>query len=185
MIRDGARSAAVSGGPLRPVHDLEGEMDERAGELISSLGLVPHPEGGHFREVYRSASGVRPDDGRPVRSALTTIFFLLARGEVSRWHRVASDEAWHHYEGAPLELFTADREFGEVTRRVLGPVGTGAGPVHVVPAGAWQAARSLGAYTLVGCTVGPGFDFADFEMLRDLPEAEGVRGRGAEVVSLL
>jgi uncharacterized protein len=153
-------------------------MPPRAAHLVSALGLVPHPEGGHYREVYRSASGVQPLDARPGRAALTTIYFLLAAGEVSRWHRVASDEVWHHYEGDALELFVADARFDRISRELLGPVGEGVQPVRVVPADAWQAARSTGSYTLVGCTVGPGFDFADFRMLRDLPaEAEVVRGR--------
>ncbi len=144
-------------------------MDSRAADLLASLRLAPHPEGGYFREVYRSPSSVKPTDGRPERSALTTIYFLLTAGEVSRWHRVASDEVWHHYEGAPLELFTADPGFEAIARHVLGPAGDAARPVHTVVADDWQAARSTGAYTLVGCTVGPGFDFADFQMLRDRP----------------
>ncbi len=161
-------------------------MDSHAAHLISSLGLVPHPEGGHFREVYRSASRVQPLDERSERAALTTIYFLLTTGEVSHWHRVASDEVWHYYEGDALELFIADLHFEQLTRRVLGPVGEGAQPVHVVPAHSWQAARSMGAYTLVGCTVGPGFDFADFQLLRGLPaEAEAVRRRHSEAAVFL
>ena len=142
-------------------------MHARAAELISSLGLSPHPEGGYFRELYRSTSRVRPLDGRTERAALTTIYFLLPGGDVSRWHRVASDEVWHHYEGDALDLFIADAAFEQVTRHVIGPVQNHLQPEHVVQAGGWQAARSSGAYTLVGCTVGPGFEFADFEMLRD------------------
>lgn len=157
-------------------------MHPRAAQLIASLGLTPHPEGGHFREIYRSASGVRPLDERSERAALTTIYFLLADGEVSRWHCVASDEVWHHYEGDPVELLQSDPAFEQVTREVLGAVTDGARPVRVVPAQSWQAARSTGAYTLVGCTVGPGFEFADFRMLRDLPEeAERVRLRYPEL----
>ncbi|CAN5905795.1 cupin domain-containing protein [soil metagenome] len=153
-------------------------MHSRAAHLISSLGLAPHPEGGYFREVYRSAARVQPLDARAERAALTTIYFLLAAGEVSRWHRVASDEVWHYYEGDALELITADSHFDRLTHHLLGPVGEGARPVQVVPADSWQAARSTGAYTLVGCTVGPGFEFADFQMLHELPaEAEAVRQR--------
>jgi predicted cupin superfamily sugar epimerase len=151
-------------------------MDSRAAALISSLGLTPHPEGGYFGEVYRSTTLVRPLDGRPHRTSLTTIYFLLTAGDLSRWHRVASDEVWHYYEGDVLELFVADPELERVARHVLGPVGSGVRPVHTVAASQWQAARSTGAYTLVGCTVGPGFDFADFEMLRDRPaDSEAVR----------
>ena len=83
-------------------------MDTRAAELIASLDLAPHPEGGFFRELYRSDSRVQPLDGRPERRALTTIYVLLPAGEVSRWHRVGSDEVWHFFEGDPLELFTID-----------------------------------------------------------------------------
>ena len=139
--------------------------NERVRELIGVLGLVPHPEGGHFREVYRSADPVRPGDGRGERAALTTIYFLLRAGEHSRLHRVESDEVWHHYEGAPLELLWCAEDFAGVERALLGPVGEGARPVAVVPARHWQVARTTGEYTLVGCTVGPGFDFADFRLL--------------------
>jgi predicted cupin superfamily sugar epimerase len=152
-------------------------MNARARALIDSLGLVPHPEGG-FREVYRSLSRVQPLDTRPERSALTTIYFLLTTDEVSRWHRVASDEVWHHYEGEALELLTADDTFERVTRTILGSVNHGMARVHVVTANSWQAARSLGAYSLMGCTVAPGFEFDDFRMLRDRPEAAAaVRAR--------
>jgi uncharacterized protein len=158
------------------------EIHARAAELIVSLALIPHPEGGHFREVYRSGSrvhpaDVHPPDDRPDRTALTTIYFLLASGEVSRWHRVCSDEAWHFYEGEPLELLTSDSGFEHVTRRLLGPAGGATQPVHVVCAGDWQAARSTGRYTLVGCTVAPGFEFSDFQMLRDRPDDRAVLER--------
>lgn len=121
--------------------------------------MQPHPEGGHYVEIFRSAT-------------LTSIFFLLSAGEISRWHRVlGSDEAWHFYEGDPLELLTAEPGFARLERRVLGPVGPDQRPVFVVPGGVWQAARTTGAYTLVGCSVGPAFEFARFEMLRDAPDA--------------
>src|SRR5688572_16952553 len=140
-------------------------MNARARDLISRLELARHPEGGYFREVHRSRARVRRSDTTSDRAALTTIYFLLPEGEVSRWHRVASDEVWHFYEGAALELFTTDADFATVARRLVGPLDTGTAPVHVVEAGEWQAARSAGPYTLVGCTVAPGFEFADFEML--------------------
>ncbi len=106
------------------------------------------------------------------RRALTTIYYLLPEETCSRWHSVGADETWHHYEGALLELlsFAADGSSPCVYR--LGPLADGASPVHVVPAGWWQAARTLGAYSLVGCTVGPGFEFEDFTLLADLPEGE-------------
>jgi hypothetical protein len=152
-------------------------MHARAAHLVTSLGLVPHPEGGWFREIYRAGAEVRPADGRGPRPALTTIYFLLAGGQVSRWHRVASDEVWHYYEGDPIEIFTADAAFENVTRHELAPAGETGRPVHVVPPRVWQAARSTGAYTLVGCTVGPGFDLADFEMLTDQPVARDAASR--------
>jgi predicted cupin superfamily sugar epimerase len=155
-------------------------MHDCAAHLISSLGLQPHPEGGHYREVFRSSSSVQPGDGRGERSALTTIYFLLMAGEQSRLHRVTSDEAWHFYEGDPLDLLWTGAEPMVLHQARLGPVSAGMAPVAVVPAGGWQAARSSGAYTLVGCTVGPGFDFADFQMLGDHPElAEELCGRHA------
>ena len=143
-------------------------MHPRAAELIATLRLRPHPEGGYYREVHRSASLVMPADGRGGRAALTTIYFLLPGDTASRWHRVVSDEVWHLYEGGPLELLELDGEARHLARRRLGPVGDGdASPVHTIAAGSWQAARPLGEYVLVGCTVGPGFDFADFTMLAD------------------
>lgn len=146
---------------------------DRATEIVEQLGLRPHPEGGHYREMHRSPLSVMPDDGRPSRPALTTIYFLLAAGEVSRWHRVLSDEAWHYHEGAPLELLVSDLEFTRVDTLLTGSFDAVAGiePLRVVPAGRWQAARSTGAYTLVSCSVAPGFVFDDFVMLRDLPDA--------------
>jgi len=138
---------------------------------MSALQLQPHPEGGHYAEVHRSGSRVQPDDERGLRPALTTIYFLLTAGEVSRWHRVRSDEAWHYSEGDPLELFTMDEKGGDVVRHLLGPVAQETQPVHVVPANRWQAARTTGGYTLVGCSVGPGFEFDDFSLLRGDPQS--------------
>ena len=161
-------------------------MDSRAADLIRGLGLTPHPEGGYYREIFRSAARVHPLDGRPDRLALTTIYFLLVAGQVSRWHRVASDEVWHHSEGSPLELLVADAAFHDVSRRLLGQVGDNREPVRVVMAGEWQAARSVGPYTLVGCTVGPGFEFADFEMLDSLPEgAAALKQRHPDLAMLI
>ena len=139
-------------------------MIDRAAALIETLGLSPHPEGGYYGELYRSPATVHPDDGRGPRSALTTIYFLLPQGSVSRWHRVQSDEVWHYYEGAPLDLWMASPEGDQVDHYRLGPLDKAQRPVWTVPAGHWQAARSTGSYTLVGCTVGPGFDFRDFAL---------------------
>ncbi|HEX8431905.1 MAG TPA: cupin domain-containing protein [Longimicrobium sp.] len=158
----------------------------RAAELIRILGLQPHPEGGAFREVFRSPLAVQPADGRPERSALTAIYFLLADGGASRWHRVSSDESWCWLEGDPLELWRMADAAGPAHRETLGPVSDGMHALGVVPAGEWQAARTLGAYTLVACMVGPGFDFADFDMLSDLPaDAERARHAGPEIAALV
>ena len=153
-------------------------MHPRARQLIDQLGLQPHPEGGHYREVFRSALAVsRAGDGAE-RVALTTIYFLLARGERSRWHQVRADEAWHHCEGAPLRLLVYPPGRGAGQTLVLGPVAAGSAPVHVVPADHWQAAESLGDFTLVACSVGPGFDFADFRLLSDLPARDAPAPQG-------
>lgn len=150
-------------------------MHPRAAELIETLGMAAHPEGGFYREIFRSSSQVTPADARGVRAALTTIYFLLSAGSVSRWHRVTSDEVWHLYEGGPLELLELSADGRDFTRHILGPIGSGAGaPVCTIRAGIWQAARPLGAYVLVGCTVAPGFDFADFRLLADEPELAAV-----------
>jgi predicted cupin superfamily sugar epimerase len=131
-----------------------------AADIVRLLELAPHPEGGHFRETFRDQ---RLLDGG--RSASTAIYFLLARGERSHWHRIDAVEAWHFYDGAPLLLETAAREGTAVTRVKLGPdLTAGERPQAIVPPGAWQAAESLGAWTLVGCTVAPGFEFERFEL---------------------
>ena len=142
-------------------------MADRAAELIGTLRLQPHPEGGHYRETFRAAEQVRPDDGRPARSGLTNIYFLLRAGEFSRWHRVDSSEAWHWYEGDVLELHVAPPRFDHVARIRLGRADGVVRPSYTLPPGWWQAARPVGDYALCGCTVGPGFDFADFHFLRD------------------
>ncbi len=146
-------------------------MNARAAELITTLDLRPHPEGGFYREIFRSSALVTPADGRGPRTALTTIYFLLPEGSSSRWHQVDSDEVWHLYEGGPLELLELDAAGHTLVRHRLAPIENGAeGPVRTMRAGNWQAARPLADYALVGCTVGPGFEFADFRLLADDPE---------------
>ena len=149
--------------------------------LIATRGLVAHPEGGYYSEVYRSPATVKPADGRDARSALTTIFFLLPQDQVSRWHRVQSDEVWHFYEGSPLELWVT-KDLSRIERHRLGPVEAGQQPVVVVPAGSWQAARSTAGYALVGCTVGPGFDFKDFALAADEPTVAAALKRSSPPV---
>jgi predicted cupin superfamily sugar epimerase len=136
-------------------------MHERATTLIATLGLKPHPEGGHYAEVFRSQDRVQTPRGE--RSALTTIDFLLVRGEFSAWHRVVSDEVWHLLEGGPLLLHVATADFSHFETVELGA----ATRRHVVPAGAWQAAEAGGDFAYVGATVGPGFEFRDFSFGRD------------------
>ena len=163
----------------QPAEPVPGHIAAAATGLVRTLDLQPHPEGGFFREVYRSASGVTPGDGRPVRAALTTIYFLLVAGEVSRWHRVRSDEVWHFYEGAPLRLMTLGPDLTDPRVHTIGPVAETGERVSAVPAEWWQAAETTGAYSLVGCTVGPGFDFADFALAADVPgAADAIRALG-------
>ncbi|HEY4774793.1 MAG TPA: cupin domain-containing protein [Xanthobacteraceae bacterium] len=128
-----------------------------AADVVRLLALKPHPEGGHFRETFRDPSAVGG------RAASTAIYYLLVRGERSHWHRVDAAEVWHWYAGAPLRLAVAPG--GQVARLTLGPdLAAGERPQAVVPAHAWQSAESLGEWSLVGCTVAPGFEFAGFEM---------------------
>jgi uncharacterized protein len=141
-----------------------------ARELVRTLSLKPHPEGGWYREVYRSRTRVTAPGGD--RSALTTIYYLLEHHQRSRWHVVCADELWHFYYGAPLEVFAYDPDSQVPSRQVLDHPTAGREPVAIIPAGVWQAARSLGDYTLVGCSVAPGFEFADFRLVADLPSHE-------------
>jgi predicted cupin superfamily sugar epimerase len=133
-------------------------------EVIQRLGLKPHPEGGYYAETFRSLESVMLSDGRQ-RSASTAIYFLLPEGAFSALHRVAADECWHHYGGAPLELVMISPQ-GSLERVIIGlDLKAGQCPQHVVPSGWWQATKPLdGGSALAGCTVAPGFDFADFEM---------------------
>jgi len=131
-----------------------------ATDVIKLLALKPHPEGGHFRESFRDQRTIAGG-----RAASTAIYFLLARGERSHWHRVDAAEVWHYYAGAPLSLEIAGQAGAPIKRVTLGPdLAAGERPQAVVNAGVWQAAASLGDWTLVGCTVAPGFEFAGFEL---------------------
>jgi uncharacterized protein len=147
----------------------------RAQALIEQLGLQPHPEGGWYREVFRSTLTVQPADARASRAALTSIDFLLEAGQFSAWHRVQSDEAWHLLEGGLLVLWLIDPALGAAQRIELGPNSRR----HVVPAMWWQAAEPSDSFAYVGATVGPGFDFADFAFGRDEPRlVEAVNAQG-------
>jgi predicted cupin superfamily sugar epimerase len=129
-----------------------------AADVIARLELKPHPEGGHFRETFRD---MRCDANG--RSCSTAIYFLLARGERSRWHRIDAVEVWHYYAGAPLTLQIADAN-GQRSIRIGADLTAGEAPQAIVPPHAWQAAESNGDWTPVGCTVAPGFEFAKFEL---------------------
>ena len=140
-------------------------MSSPATQLIEQLHLQPHPEGGWYREAFRSSRRVQTNDGRPPRSALTTIDFLLQRGQASAWHRVRADEVWHLLEGQSLTLWLLPPSGPGPLQQVLLSAATTRR--HVVPADWWQAAEPGGDFAYVGATVGPGFDFADFSFGRD------------------
>ena len=129
-----------------------------AAEIIARLELKPHPEGGHYRETFRDSSVDASG-----RSRSTAIYFLLARGERSHWHRIDAVEVWHYYAGHALTLQIAD-DSGKRSVRLGAELVAGEVPQAIVPARAWQAAESDGDWTLVGCTVAPGFEFAKFEL---------------------
>jgi predicted cupin superfamily sugar epimerase len=161
----------------------ENGLDPGAERVIALLGLEPHPEGGYYRETFRARHVVDSVTGAR-RAASTAIYFLLPSGTFSAFHRVSADEVWHHYDGLPVELHVI--EDGRHERVLLGrDLAAGQRPQHVVRAGAWQAAvpaETAGnrGWALCGCTVAPGFDFADFEMpsreelLALLPEHDAI-----------
>ena len=129
-----------------------------AAEVIRLLELKPHPEGGHYRETFRDPKEI---DGR---STGTAIYYLLDIGETSEWHRCDAAEIWHHYAGAPLVISVSPNGHDASAHHLGSDLAAGQRPQFVVPAGCWQSATSLGAWTLVGCTVAPGFAFSTFEM---------------------
>lgn len=149
---------------------IDAKLHPESIRLIAHHGMIAHPEGGFFVETFRSTMTVQTSDGRGERSAITNILFLLdgsINDGISRLHRVLSDEVWHLIDGAQLTLTTLDSALNQPGEHLL----DSAHPTFTVPAGHWQAAQTHGPWTLVGCTVGPGFDFADFSMLKD--ENEG------------
>lgn len=130
-----------------------------ADEVVRRMELKPHPEGGFYRETYRD-----PATSAEGRAVSTAIYYLLGLGDVSEWHRVDAAEVWHYYAGAPLVITLSPNGHDAEARRLGPDLLRGQAPQIVVPAGWWQTATSLGAWTLVGCTVAPGFDFAGFEL---------------------
>ena len=150
-------------------------------ELIKKFDLKPHPEGGYFGEVFRSSKTVNSSAHAKQRHALTHIYFLLEKGQISRFHRVLHDEVWNFYAGAPLKLIQVD---ASATMTIKQPyktheiiIGDGESYAHVVPAEYWQAAESTGDYSLVGCSVAPGFDFEDFSFMQEAADVEWIKKR--------
>lgn len=131
---------------------------------VEDLGLLPHPEGGFYKETYRSESVLEPFEEGKKRNLSTGIYFLITKGNFSAFHRIKSDEMWHFYAGSPLVVHIVHTG-GSYQRMVIGlDIATCQRPQGVVPAGAWFASETMGEYSLVGCTVSPGFDFQDFEL---------------------
>ena len=144
-------------------------MNEKAKYYIQKLQLKKHPEGGYFREVYRSGEMISIDVPKKnlKRNVSTSIYFLLEGSQISKFHRLKSDELWHFCEGDPLDLHCIDPGAWEAQILRLGPRAEGVSLVHVIRAGCWQAACSTGGYTLVGCTVAPGFEYRDYRIFED------------------
>lgn len=137
--------------------------------LIQQLDLQTHPEGGFYKEVYRSAQLVNSPANQQARNAVTSIYFLLLKGQISRFHKVLHDETWHFYAGDPLRLIDLHSQCEE---HILGEK-TQVQYQYTITANHWQAAETTGEYSLMGCTVAPGFDFEDFSFLADNPEIIG------------
>tara|TARA_Y100000991_G_scaffold174729_1_gene136642 strand:+ start:754 stop:1215 length:462 start_codon:yes stop_codon:yes gene_type:complete len=139
-------------------------LDKKISTIIKQLKLLPHPEGGWFREILRSKSYLIRKDGEK-RNNITAIYYMLCKNEISTWHRVNSaDEIWTYLKGSPLDLWRLDDGNKELRKLRI----DSNNPIEMVPSGYWQAAKTSGTYTLASCCVGPGFDFTDFEMLRNL-----------------
>jgi hypothetical protein len=138
-------------------------MNDEARTIVNALGLEPHPEGGYYRETFRALCLVQAPQGE--RAASTVIYYLLPAGTFSAFHRVRSDEHWHHYDGDPVELHTIDPDGAHAVALLGRDFARGERPQSTVRAGVWQAALPIGSrFALCGCTVAPGFEFGDFEM---------------------
>jgi len=153
------------------------EYSVRVQQIISHLEMKPHPEGGNFKANYKSSLEITAKDSHAERIAMTHIYYLLSRGEKSIWHKVKSEEVWNFYEGDSLELKWINPEDKKEQIVILGILDKITVPSFVIPRNCWQAAKPLGEYALVGCTVAPGFEWEDFEILSkdfesplDLPE---------------
>lgn len=150
-------------------------ISNRARFLIRSLRLKPHPEGGYYREIYRSQDTVIARQGK--RAAITQIYFLLNRGEISRWHQVLSDESWTYVEGAPLALYRLDANMKNLKKIKIAPFKLKGRPTAMIVQSEWQAAECLGEYSLVTCIVAPGFEFMDFSMMDAVSALRCARGK--------
>lgn len=145
----------------------------RAAEVVKKLSLERHPEGGYFKRVFESSKLVKPVDGSSENLALTHIYYLLPKGEVSIWHKVKSAEIWNYYEGDPVELTVFDEVSRKRQKIKLGALSDDAVPCFLVPEGWWQTTSPLGEYTLVGCSVAPGFRWEDWsELPKDVKDPE-------------
>ncbi len=161
-------------------------MNPRISELIDLLNLEPHLGGGALRQFFQAPHLIYLPGCQEARRAMTAAYYLLASGEFDCWHRLAGDEVWNYCEGAPLELFQIKPGEEKFTRKLLGKIGDESRPVAVVPGGYWQMARTTGEYTLVVCTMGPGFEFEDYQQLKDHPEAANtVRDRFPELAAYI
>ncbi len=145
-------------------------MNQQAKYYIEKLNLIAHPEGGYFKEVYRSNEIIQaehlPNRYTSARNLSTSIYFLLEGEQVSKFHRLKSDEIWHFYDGSPIKIFTLSSD-GNLEERILGKnLETNEAPQIVIEKGNWFGAKVKGknSFTLIGCTVSPGFDFEDFEL---------------------
>ncbi|MBW1849525.1 MAG: cupin domain-containing protein [Deltaproteobacteria bacterium] len=147
-------------------------MMNRAKELIELFQLSKHPEGGYFREVYRSEKKGKIDSYGNERNWMTDIFFLLTENDISRFHRLKHDEIWHFYEGSPITLTEIHQDSLDINTVTLGQPAPLLTYTYCVKGNNWQSAYSRGPYSFIGCTVGPGFEFEDFEMMAQCKEVK-------------
>jgi predicted cupin superfamily sugar epimerase len=161
-------------------------MNLRVSELINLLEMEHHVGGGYIREVFRSTNLIHLPGNQEERRALTTIYYLLGAGEYDSWHRVDGDEVWHYHEGAKLELLWIEKGEEKCNHYLVGEIEDASRPVAVVPGGCWQMARTTGEYTLVGCTMGPGFEYEGYQLLKDYAEeARVIQHRFPELAEFL
>jgi len=159
--------------------EAQGMTLKTAQEIVKELQLLPHPEGGYYKEVYRSDMAFQSPATHAERNALTCIYFLLEKGQISRFHRVKHDEVWNFYLGDPLRLIDLSNNHKDTM--LLGDYQNSLQAQHTIKANHWQAAETTGEYSLVGCTVAPGFDFADFTFLADHGDCQKISNQYPEL----